>query len=126
MNSKVFMVARILLGLFVLTFGLNKFFHFIPFGEMSESAMAYFGAISSTHTVTLVAVIEILAGLALILNKYGALMAVILMSVSVNAVMFHASLAPAPADIMGALILIILNIVVLIGYKDRYKDILRA
>ncbi|MGW9687255.1 DoxX family membrane protein [Flagellimonas sp. 2504JD1-5] len=124
MNSKVFMVARILLGLFVLTFGLNKFFHFIPFGEMSESAMAYFGALSSNHTMTIVAVIEVLTGLALILNKYGALMAVILMSISVNAVLFHAVLAPE--GIMGALILIILNVVVLIGYKDRYKDILRA
>ncbi|MGX1929862.1 DoxX family membrane protein [Flagellimonas sp. 2504JD4-2] len=124
MNSKVFMVARILLGLFVLTFGLNKFLHFIPFGEMSESAMAYFGAVSSTHTITLVAVIEILTGLALILNKFGALMTLILMSVSVNAVMFHAALAPE--GIMGALILIVLNIVVLIGYKDRYKEILRA
>ncbi|PWL37988.1 DoxX family protein [Flagellimonas aquimarina] len=124
MNSKVFLVARILLGLFVLVFGLNKFFGFIPFGEMPEAAMNYFGALSSTHTLKIVGVIEILAGLAFILNKYGALMALILMSVSVNAVLFHATLAPA--DIGGALALIILNIVVLLGYKDRYKDILRA
>lgn len=126
MNSKVFMVVRILLGLFVLTFGLNKFFHFIPFGEMSEGAMNYFGALTSTHTLTIVAIVEILAGLSFILNKYGALMALILMSISINAVLFHAAFAPAPADIMGALILIVLNIVVLIGYKDRYKEILRA
>ena len=63
MNSKVFMVVRILLGLFVLIFGLNKFFHFIPMGEMPENVMSYFGAMSSTHTMTLVAIVEIVAGL---------------------------------------------------------------
>nr|WP_298791513.1 DoxX family membrane protein [uncultured Allomuricauda sp.] len=124
MNSKVSMVARILLGLFVLTFGLNKFFGFIPFGEMPEAATNYFVGVGPTHLLDIVGVIEILAGLAFILNKYGALMALILMSVSVNAVLFHATLAPE--GIMGALILIVLNIVVLMGYKDRYKEILRA
>ena len=124
MNSKVFMVVRILLGLFVLIFGLNKFFHFIPMGEMPENVMSYFGAMSSTHTMTLVAIVEIVAGLALIFNKYGALMAVILMSISVNAVLFHATLAPE--GIGPALGLLILNIAALFGYKDRYKDILRA
>ncbi|WP_431123170.1 DoxX family membrane protein [Flagellimonas flava] len=124
MNAKVFLVVRILLGLFVLTFGLNKFLHFIPMGEMPEAVMGYFGALSSTQTLNLVAVVEILAGLALILNKYGALMSVILMSVSVNAVLFHATLAP---DGIGPAVgLLILNIAALVGYKDRYKDILRA
>ncbi|WP_420604238.1 DoxX family membrane protein [Flagellimonas sp.] len=124
MNSKVFLVARILLGLFVLFFGLNKFFGFLEFGEMPEAAMNYFAGVGPTQVLKIVGVIEILAGLSFILNKYGALMALILMSVSVNAVLFHATLAPD--GIMGALILIVLNIVVLIGYKDRYKEILRA
>nr|WP_293302262.1 hypothetical protein [Allomuricauda sp.] len=50
-------------------------------------------------------------------------MAVILMSVSVNAVLFHATLAPA--GIGPGLGLLVLNILALIGYKDRYKDLLR-
>ena len=91
---------------------------------MPDAVMNYFGAITSTHTIQLVAIVEILAGLAFIFNKYGALMALILMSVSVNAVLFHATLA---MDGIGpALGLLILNILVLIGYKDRYKDLLRA
>ncbi|TYA69811.1 DoxX family membrane protein [Seonamhaeicola marinus] len=122
MNSKVFMVVRILLGLFVLVFGLNKFFHFIPFGEMSAEAGAYFAALSSAKVITLVAVVEIVAGLALILNKYGALLTLILMSVSVNALLFHLMLAPEGSG--GAIALIVLNIAALIGYKDKYKDLL--
>ncbi|WP_222984922.1 DoxX family membrane protein [Flagellimonas meishanensis] len=124
MNSKVFMVVRILLGLFVLIFGLNKFFHFIPMGEMPEAVMGYFGALSSTHTLTLVALVEVLTGVALIFNKYGALMSLILMSVSVCAVLFHATMAPE--GIGPALGLLILNVLALVGYKDRYKDLLRA
>lgn len=122
MNSKVFMVIRILLGLFVLFFGLNKFFHFMDMGEMSAEAGAYFGALSSAKVITVVAIVEIVAGIALIFDKFGALLALILMSISVNAVLFHATLEPG--SIMGALILLILNIIVLYGYKDKYKDLL--
>ncbi len=122
MNSKVFMVLRILLGLMVLVFGSNKFFNFMPMQEMSEAAGAYFGALASTETITLVAIVEIVSGLALIFNKYGALMAIILMSVSVNAIMFHATLDPG--NIALAVVLLVLNIVVLYGYKDKYKALL--
>ncbi len=122
MNSKVFMVLRILLGLFVLVFGLNKFFNFIPMAEMSADAGAYFGALTNSKTMDLVGIVEIVAGIALIFNKYGALLALILMSVSINAVLFHASLEPG--SIPGALVLLVLNIAVLFGYKDKYKTLL--
>ena len=95
MNSKVFMVVRILLGLFVLIFGLNKFLNFLPAPEVTGDAGAYFGALVTSKTIILVAVVEVVAGLALILDKFGALMALILMSISVCAVLFHATLAPA-------------------------------
>lgn len=123
MNSKVFMVLRILLGLFVLVFGLNKFFNFIPMGEMSVEGGAYFVALSSAKVITLVALVEIAAGFALIFNKFGALLALILMSVSVNAVLFHATLEPA--SIGGALVLLILNVLVIYGYKDKYSALLK-
>ena len=122
MNSKVFMALRILLGVFVLVFGLNKFLHFIPMEEMSADAGAYFGALVNSKTLTLVALVEIVAGLALIFNKFGALFALILMSISVNAVLFHAVLEPG--SIAGALVLLVLNIIVIYGYKDKYKDLL--
>lgn len=124
MNSKVFLVIRILFGVFLLFFGLNKFFSFMEMGEMSEAAGTYFGALMSTKTITLVAIVEIAAGLALLLNKFGALLMLILMSVSINAVLFHATLEPA--SIGGALMMLILNIVMLFAYKDKYKDLLNS
>ena len=122
MNSKVFTVLRILLGVFVLVFGVNKFANFLPMPELGADAGAYFGALANSKTLALVGVVEIVAGLALILNKYGALLAIILMSISVNAVLFHTVLDPG--GIAGAAVLLILNIAVLFGYKDKYKALL--
>ncbi|AUC82364.1 DoxX family membrane protein [Lacinutrix sp. Bg11-31] len=123
MNPKVFMILRILLGIFVLIFGINKFLNFLPAPEgMSADAGAYFGALVNSKTMALVAIVEIVAGLALIFNKFGALMAIILMSVSINAVLFHAVLDSA--NIAPALALLALNIVALIGYKHKYKYLL--
>ncbi len=122
MNTKVFMILRIVLGVFILAFGLNKFLKFLPDFEIEGDALAYFTALVNSKTMDLVAVIEIVAGLALITNKFGALMSLILMSVSVNAVLFHAVLDPA--NIGGALVLLALNAAVLFGYKDKYKDLL--
>ena len=124
MNSKVFMILRILLGLFVLVFGANKFLHFLPPPEMGEAAMNYFGALSSTHTMTVVAIVEVLAGLALIFNKFGALMSVILMSVSFNALLFHITLEPGGSG--PAAVLLLLNVIMLIGYKDKYQEMLKG
>ncbi|AXT19186.1 DoxX family membrane protein [Flavobacteriaceae bacterium AU392] len=123
MNSKIFMALRIILGLFVLVFGANKFFNFLPpFEGLSEDAGSYFGALTISKTLTLVAVVEIAAGLALLLNKYAALMTLILMSVSINAVLFHATLDTA--NIGPALGLLILNLAMIYNYKDKYKDLL--
>ncbi len=124
MNSKVVLVLRIVFGLFLVTFGLNKFFDFMPPMEMGEAAGNYFGALMNTKTMMLVAIVELAAGLSLLLNKYAALMMLILMSVSVNAVLFHATLEPG--TIPPALALLVLNIVMLFAYKDKYKDLLKG
>ena len=122
MNSKVFMVLRILLGLYVIVFGLNKFFDFIPFGESPEAFENYMVILENAKVMYLVGVVEIIAGLALIFNKYGALMALILLSVSINAFIAHASFMPEA--IAGASVLVLLNIAVMYGYKDKYKSLL--
>ena len=123
MNSKVSMVIRILLALMLLVFGTNKFFDFLPAPEgMSDDAGAYFAALTSVKLVTLIAVVEIATGLALLFNKWGALMALILMSVSVNAVLYHYMLDIS--NIPAAAALLVLNLLVLYGYKDKYKELL--
>lgn len=122
MNSKIFMVLRILLGLYVIVFGLNKFFDFIPFGESPAAFENYMVTLENAKVMYVVGAVEIAAGLAMIFNKYGALMALILMSVSIIAFMAHA--VYMPDAIAGAAILLLLNIAVLYGYKSSYKSLL--
>ena len=124
MNSKVFMVIRIIFALALLFFGANKLFHFMDPPPPPEEAMGYWTALTITKTMTVVAIVEILAGLTLILNKYAALMMIILMSVSVNAILYH--LALDSASIGMAVGLLLLNILMLYNYKDSYKELLKG
>ncbi|MBU2903391.1 MULTISPECIES: DoxX family membrane protein [Arenibacter] len=123
MNSTFFIALRFVFGIFLIVFGANKFLHFMPAGQMSEAAMNYFSALMSTNTLYVVAIVEILSGLSLLTNKFGALMMIILMTVSVNALLFNAFLEPGSIGL--TLVLLVLNIVMLYAYKERYKDILR-
>ncbi len=122
MNSKVLMVIRIIFALALLFFGANKLFHFMDPPPPPDEAMGYWTALTVTKTMTVVAIVEIAAGLALLLNKYAALMMVILMSVSVNAILYH--LALDSASIGMAVGLLVLNVVMLYNYKDNYKGLL--
>ena len=124
MNATVFKVIRIIFGVLLVIFGANKFFNFMPGPqEIPEPVMNYMAALISTKTLELVGIVEVVAGLAFVFNKYGGLLAIILMSVSINAVLFHAFLGPA--DIAGAIVLLALNIVTLFGYREQYKPMLK-
>jgi len=122
MNSNLFKILRSTLGIFSLVFGINKFLHFLPLPELTGDAADYFTALSNSKTMILVGIVLVVSGLSLILNKYGALMALILMSISVNALLFHITLEPN--GIIRTVILLILNIAVMVGYKDKYKALL--
>lgn len=124
MKNKLFIIIKFIFGIFLLFFGFDHFFNYIPFPEMAPAANAYFANLVSTGTMDLVGVVEIVAALAFIFNRFGALMAVILMSVSMNAVFFHIALDPA--KIYGALILLILNITMLYFYRSYYSQLVKA
>ena len=124
MNSKLFLVLRIIFGILLIIFGSNKFLNFMPAGEMPEGVVTYMTALTSTKTIILVGLIEILSGLSLVINKFGALMMLILMSVSVNALLFHINLAPD--SMIGAVLLLIFNILMLYGYREKYQPLLKA
>lgn len=123
-KRKMSIIIRFIFGVFLLFFGFNHFFNYIPFPEMTTEANTYFENLSSTGAMQLVGLVEIASAFAFILNKYGALMASILMSVSVNAVLFHIALDPD--KIFGALTLIGFNIVMLYIYRRQYVDLLKV
>jgi len=125
MNSKVTMGLRILFGLFLLMFGLNKFLGFMPFPEIPGDGGTLMGIYMNSGFMKLIGVLEILSGLALIAGKFVPLALIFATAILFNAVIFH--LLHAPDSIAGAAVGLILSLVLIFGgYKDRFSSILSS
>jgi putative oxidoreductase len=83
-------LARLLLGLIFLVFGLNGFLLFMPPpAYIPGNAGAFSGAMMTSHYVYLTAGVQVLAGVLLLINQYVPLALVILAAVIVNILTFH-------------------------------------
>ena len=119
------MIIRILLGLILVTFGLNKFLLFMPMPPMPEAAGEFMGAlVKSGYLMIIVAVVEILAGVMLLVNKFQSLALVIVFPVLLNAFLFHLFLDMA--GIGGAVVAMAMTIFLMYGNKESYKEIFKA
>jgi hypothetical protein len=87
-------IARMLLGLLFLTFGLNGFFHFIPMPPPSGLAAQYLGALFVSHYLVAVFLLQVIAGALLLFNRYVPVALVLLGPVLVNILLFHCLMAP--------------------------------
>ena len=78
-------IARYLLGLVFLIFGLNKFFDFIPSGPLPAGAAGQFvGALFASHYIMAVGAFETVGGLLLLVNRYVPFALCLLAPVIVN------------------------------------------
>jgi uncharacterized membrane protein YphA (DoxX/SURF4 family) len=102
-------LARIMMGLAFLVFGLNGFLHFIPEPKtpMPEGAGAFAGALMKTgYMFPLIMGIQLLVGVLLLLNRFVPLALVLIMPILVNIIAFHVFLQPAgfvPGAVLMAL-----------------------
>ena len=118
------LIARTLLGLIFLVFGLNFFFHFIPMTPppMSKEATAFSGGLfGSGYFFQYLKGIEVISGLFLLINRFSAFFTLVLLPISVNIALYHTILAPAGAP-MGIGI-IVLNLFLCIAYIKYYKSV---
>lgn len=88
-------IARYLLGLIFLTFGLNGFLHFIPMPPPTGVAAQFFGALFVSHYYIVIFLLQIVPAVLLLANRYLALGVVILAPIIVNIFFFHLLMAPA-------------------------------
>ena len=123
MNSKLTTVLRIIMGLIFVIFGINKFTNFMPAPELTESAGSFIGAIIGTgYMWEVMAVIYLIAGLLLLLNKAVPFALLLLAPMVVNIFLFHAMLDPAGLAGPSTLVAI-LQIVLMYAYWDRFKGL---
>ena len=79
------LIARILLGLVFLVFGLNKFYPFIPQGSLPPGAAGQFmGALLASHYIMAVGAFEVAGGILLLINRYVPLGLCLLAPIIVN------------------------------------------
>jgi len=89
------LIARILLGVIFVVFGLNGFLQFLPQPEMPQAAIAFFGGLAASGFMLPTLFATQLVGGALLLLGMVPLGLVILAPVIVHIVEFHVFLAPA-------------------------------
>jgi putative oxidoreductase len=100
------LIARILLGLLFLVFGLNGFLHFIPAPAPSGLAGQFLGAMFVSHYLNVIFALQIVAGALLLANRFVPAALILLAPLLVNIALFHIFMAPvgyAPAVIAIAL-----------------------
>lgn len=89
------LIARLLLGLIFVVFGLNGFLHFIPMGPMPTGLAGQFiGALAQSNYFYVVAVLQIAGGVLLLVNRYVPLGLVLLGPVIFNILLYHLLLNP--------------------------------
>ncbi len=99
-------ISRVLLGLVFTVFGLNGFLNLFSTGPVPPLAGEFFGVLVQSHDMSVVLAIEIIGGVALLLNRMTPLALTILGPVIFNILVFHITMAPAglpPAVFVTAL-----------------------
>jgi hypothetical protein len=118
-------VARILLGLVFVVFGLNYFLEFLgPPPPMPERAMAFVGGLmASGYIFPIIKTIEVAAGFALLGNRFVPLALTLLAPIIVNIAAFHFVLAPSYGL---PIVLIALELYLAWTYRAAFAPMLRA
>ena len=89
-------IARSLLGLIFVTFGLNMFLNFIPLPPPPEGpAREFMTALFMSHYAYVVGALQVVGGLILLSGRWVPLGLTLLGPVIVNIVCFHVLMAPA-------------------------------
>lgn len=115
---------RIILGIMMLTFGLNGFLQFLPGSPVGEKLGAFFGALAATKYMPLmISSVNTIAGALLVLNLFSPIVLIVLFTVLINA--FFAHLFLDPPGIAIAAFTISLNVFLLFAYKEKYVELVR-
>ena len=114
-------IARVLLGLMFAVFGSNAFLHFIPMPPMQGQAGAFIGALVSSGYIYPIAVLQVVGGLLLLIGRFVPLGLTLLGPVIVNIMLYHIFLDTSGLPI--AIVISILALFLLWGYRDRFPAI---
>lgn len=106
----VSILARILLGLMFLVFGLNAFLHFLPMTMPTGLAGTFMGVAFASHFILFVAAVQVIAGVLLLVNRFVPLALALLAPVLYNILVFHLTMQPSglPPGLFASILWLIL------------------
>jgi hypothetical protein len=123
-RSKVPVIARTLLGLAFTVFGVNFFLHFLPQPAPPAEAGAFLGALVGGKILSVIKVVEIAAGLALLGNRFVPLALTLLAPVEIGILLFHGVFEPSGFPLPA--VLVALTIYLAWAYRGAFAPMLRA
>lgn len=118
------LIARILLGLIFLFFGLNGFFNFLHAQLPGGTAGQFLGALFVSHYLLAIAAFQVIGGVLMLIGRFIPIGLVILGPVLVNILLFHITMAPA--GILPGLVCTILWFIIFAGHRSSFAGILSA
>ena len=110
------LIARILLGIIFVFFGLNGFLHFLNGPLPPGLAGQFIGALMQSHYVLFVSAFQVISGVLLLINRYVPLALVLSAAEIANILAFHIFMAPS--QIFMALLVAILWIIVFVQQRQ--------
>jgi putative oxidoreductase len=120
-------IARVLLGLPLVVFGLNGFLNFIPQPEtpLPEKAAAFAGALAASgYMMPLIGLTLLSVGVLLLLNRFVPLALVLFAPFIVNSLAFHLFLEPG--GLVIASVFLALELYLAWAYRHAYAPLLTA
>ncbi len=122
MNSTFTTILRMLLGVSLLIFGMNKFIAFIPIFDMAPAAANFMESLNSTgYVLYVVASLELLIGGLLLFKKWVPFALILLAPIVVNILLFHLFL-----DVSGmfvAVLMVAITGVLIYKYWKSYSSL---
>ena len=120
-------IARYVMGLPLLVFGLNMFFNFIPQPktEMPAGAVAFSAALmNSGYMMPLIGVTFLVVGACLVFNRFVPLGLALFAPFIVNSILFHIFLEHSGLPM--AIVFLALELFLAWSYRSAYRSMLRA
>ena len=118
----VTLIARLLLGLIFVVFGLNGFLNFLSMGPMPTGLAGQFmGALFVSHYYWVIAALQVVGGALLLVNRFVPLALVLLGPVIVNIICYHVFLNPSGAA--PAAVVTVLWLIVFYGKRQYFSGI---
>ena len=116
------LVARLLLGLIFVVFGLNGFLNFLSLGPLPTGLAGQFiGALIASHYFWVVAALQIVGGALLLVNRYVPLALVLLGPVIVNIILYHVFLNPD--GMVMAIVVAVLWGIIFYSHRQSFSGI---